>query len=334
MRRHPNISTKTSPADEVSIRRKPKAFVRETAACALAGGYGQGTGSLPLPKSSGHWRVMATEVLVIVGMGGMGQAVLRRSGAGQKVLLADFDETLLETVAGTALGDGYDVVSQRVDVSSRDSVAALAATAAELGTVTGVVHTAGLSPVQAPVEAIWKVDLLGTALVLDEFQKVIAPRGSGVFISSMSAYMVGGQIPADVLAGLAAVPTDDLLLVPFLSGVDNPGYAYGIAKRANQVRVQAASLAWGARGARVNSISPGVISTPMGQQELAGESGAQMRAMIEGSGTKRVGTPGDIANAAAFLLGHDASFITGMDLLVDGGAVAAVDTAQRARVAG
>ncbi|MET4062007.1 NAD(P)-dependent dehydrogenase (short-subunit alcohol dehydrogenase family) [Arthrobacter sp. UYP6] len=274
------------------------------------------------------------EVLVIVGMGGMGQAVLRRSGAGRKVLLADFDESLLETVVASALGDGYDVVSQRVDVSSRNSVAALAATAAELGTVTGVVHTAGLSPVQAPVDAIWKVDLFGTAVVLDEFQKVIAPGGSGVFISSMSGYMVGSQIPADALASLAAVPTDDLLLVPFLAEIDNPGYAYGIAKRANQVRVQTASLAWGARGARVNTISPGVISTPMGQQELAGESGAQMRAMIEGSGTKRVGTPGDIANAAAFLLGHDASFVTGVDLLVDGGAVAAVDTSQRARLVG
>ena len=274
------------------------------------------------------------EVLVIVGMGGMGQAVLRRSGAGRKVLLADFDESLLETVVATAVGEGYDVVSQRVDVSSRNSVAALAATAAELGTVTGVVHTAGLSPVQAPVDAIWKVDLFGTAVVLDEFQKVIAPGGSGVFISSMSGYMVGSQIPADALASLAAVPTDDLLLVPFLAKIDNSGYAYGIAKRANQVRVQTASLAWGARGARVNTISPGVISTPMGQQELAGESGAQIRAMIEGSGTKRVGTPGDIANAAAFLLGHDASFVTGVDLLVDGGAVAAVDTAQRARVVG
>ena len=277
---------------------------------------------------------MAAEVLVIVGMGGMGQAVLRRSGAGRKVLLADFDESLLETAVATALGDGYDVVSQRVDVSSRNSVAALAATAAELGKVTGVVHTAGLSPVQAPVDAIWKVDLFGTAVVLDEFEKVIAPGGSGVFISSMSAYMVGSGIPADAVASLAAVPTDDLLLVPFLGGIDNPGHAYGIAKRANQVRVQASSLAWGARGARVNSISPGVISTPMGQQELAGESGAQMRAMIEGSGTKRVGTPGDIANAAAFLLGTDASFITGTDLLVDGGVVAAVDTSQRARVAG
>lgn len=277
---------------------------------------------------------MASEVLVIIGMGGMGQAVLRRSGSGRKVLLADFNESLLETSVATALGEGYDVVSQAVDVSSRDSVAALAAAAAELGSVTQVVHTAGLSPVQAPVDAIWKVDLIGVALVLEEFEKVIAPGGAGVVISSMSAYMAGGSIPADVLASLATVPVDDLHLIPFIGGIENPGHAYSIAKRANQVRVQTASLRWGARGARVNSISPGVISTPMGQQELAGESGAQMRAMIEGSGTGRVGTPGDIANAVAFLLGHDASFITGMDLLVDGGAVAAVDTGQRSRVAG
>ena len=277
---------------------------------------------------------MAAEVLVVIGIGGMGQAVLRRSGAGRKVLLADFNESLLEAAVAAALGEGYDVVSQGVDVSSRTSVAALAATAAELGTVTQVVHTAGLSPVQAPVEAIWKVDLFGVAVVLEEFEKVIAPGGAGVVISSMSGYMTGGRIPADVEASLAAVPAVELLLIPFLAGVDNAGQAYSIAKRANQVRVQAASLRWGARGARVNSISPGVISTPMGQQELAGGSGGQMRAMIDGSGTGRVGTPGDIANAAAFLLSHEASFITGVDLLVDGGVVAAVDTGQRRRVAG
>lgn len=277
---------------------------------------------------------MASEVLVIIGMGGMGQAVLRRSGAGRRILLADFNEDLLESVVAAAAGDGYDVTSQRVDVSSRDSVAALAAAAAELGPVTQVVHTAGLSPVQAPVDAIWQVDLIGTALVLEEFEKVVAPGGAGVIISSMSAYLTGGSIPADVLASLAIVPVADLHLIPFLAGIEHPGQAYSIAKRANQVRVQAASVRWGARGARVNSISPGVISTPMGQQELAGESGAQMRAMIEASGTGRVGTPGDIANAAAFLLSRDAGFLTGMDLLVDGGAVAAVDTGQRSRVAG
>ena len=207
-------------------------------------------------------------------------------------------------------------------------------TAREFGNVTGVVHTAGLSPVQATVDAIWKVDLYGVAVVLEEFEKVIAPGGAGVVIASMAGYLGGGSIPADTLASLAAVPADDLLLIPFVAEIDNAGQAYSVAKRANQVRVQAASLRWGARGARVNSISPGVISTPMGQQELAGESGAQMRAMIEGSGTRRVGTPADIANAAAFLLGSDASFITGTDLLVDGGVVAAVDTGSRIRTAG
>ena len=277
---------------------------------------------------------MAADVLVVIGMGGMGQAVLRRLGAGKKVLLVDFNEDLLESVMISAIGDGYDVVSAQVDVSSRESVQALAATARELGNVTGVVHTAGLSPVQAPVEAIWKVDLYGVAVVLEEFEKVIAPGGAGVVIASMAGYLGGSGIPADTLASLAAVPADDLLLIPFVAEIDNAGQAYSVAKRANQVRVQAASLRWGARGARVNSISPGVISTPMGQQELAGESGAQMRAMIEGSGTKRVGTPGDIANAAAFLLGSDASFITGTDLLVDGGVVAAVDTGSRIRTAG
>ena len=277
---------------------------------------------------------MAADVLVIIGVGGMGQAVMRRLGAGRKVLLADFNEELLAGAVTAAVGDGYDVVSARVDVSSRESVQALAATARELGNVTGVVHTAGLSPVQAPVEAIWKVDLYGVAVVLEEFEKVIAPGGAGVVIASMAGYLGGSGIPADTLASLAAVPADDLLLIPFVAEIDNAGYAYSVAKRANQVRVQAASLRWGARGARVNSISPGVISTPMGQQELAGESGAQMRAMIEGSGTKRVGTPGDIANAAAFLLSRDASFITGTDLLVDGGVVAAVDTGSRIRTAG
>lgn len=277
---------------------------------------------------------MAADVLVIIGVGGMGLAVLRRSGAGRKVLLADDNEDLLELVHAAALGDGYDVVSAQVDVSSRESVAALAATARELGQVTGVVHTAGLSPVQAPVEAIWKVDLFGVAVVLEEFEKVIAPGGSGVVIASMAGYLGGGGISAEDLASLAAKPADDLMLLPLVTGIDHPGQAYSVAKRANQVRVQAASPRWGARGARVNSISPGVISTPMGQQELAGESGAQMRAMIDASGTKRVGTPADIANAAAFLLSRDSSFITGTDLLVDGGAVAAVDTGRRTQLAG
>ncbi|MFE5209966.1 SDR family oxidoreductase [Streptomyces sp. NPDC056600] len=268
----------------------------------------------------------STNVIVVIGVGGMGQAVARRQGAGSNLLLADFDEKLLESVADELRGQGHSVVTRAVDVSSHASVAALADAAAELGPVTQVVHTAGLSPVQAPAKAILAVDLLGTALVLEEFGRVIAPGGAGVMIASMAGYMVPpGALGADLEQALAHTPADDLLALPFLDA-DRLGAqgAYPLAKYANRLRVQAASRDWGRRGARVNSVSPGVISTPMGRQELAGDSGAQMRAMVEASGTGRVGTPDDIAAAAAFLLGPEATFITGNDLLVDGGVVAAL----------
>lgn len=267
---------------------------------------------------------MNTGVLVVIGVGGMGQAIARRQGSGMAVLLADFNDATLSDVAGAMRADGYAVTTQAVDVSARQSVRALAATAADLGAVTQVAHTAGLSPTQAPTGAILRVDLLGVALVLEEFGAIVAPGGAGVVISSMAGHF-GAFLSPEQESLLATTPTDDLLGLPFLAeDAHNPGSAYGTAKRANHIRVQAASRTWGARGARVNSISPGVISTPMGQQELAGESGAQMRAMIEASATKRLGTPYDIAEAAAFLLGPGASFITGTDLLVDGGTVAAV----------
>ncbi|AMB59319.1 SDR family oxidoreductase [Microterricola viridarii] len=269
---------------------------------------------------------MSNSVLVVIGVGGMGEAIARRVGAGHTVLLADFNEELLERVATGLRGDGFEVATQIVDVSSHESVTALADAAAALGPVRQVVHTAGLSPVQAPTDAVLRVDLAGFAFSLDEFARVIAPGGAGVYIASMAGSFAAGHFPAELETALASTPSDQLLSLPFLAdgALPNAGAAYSIAKRGNQLRVQTASLAWGKRGARVNTISPGVISTPMGQQELAGESGASMRAMVEGSATGRLGTPNDIANAAAFLLSTDASFISGTDLLVDGGTVAAV----------
>ena len=264
-------------------------------------------------------------VLVVIGAGGMGQVIARRLGPGKAVVLADLDEAVLRAAARALTDDGHDVTTRRVDVSSRRSVAELAGTAAAMGEVVQVVHTAGLSPAQAPAAAILAVDLLGVALVLEEFGKVVTSGGSGVVIASMAGHMTAPFTPEQE-AQLATTPTDELLGLDFVSPeqVTDAGTAYALAKRANVLRVQAASAPWGERGARINSISPGIISTSMGKQELDSAVGQFMRAMITASATGRLGTPDDIAAAAVFLLGPDASFITGTDLLVDGGVVAAV----------
>ncbi|MET8620792.1 SDR family oxidoreductase [Streptomyces albidoflavus] len=267
---------------------------------------------------------MGRNVVVVIGVGGMGEAIARRQGPGNRLLLADFDEATLAAVAERLRGQGHEVVTQAVDVSSASSVTALAEAAAGLGAVTQVVHTAGLSPVQASPAAVLRVDLLGTALVVEEFGHVVAPGGAGVVIASMAGHMLRTPLTAEQESALAHTPAGELLRLPFADPEALGQGAYGLAKYGNRLRVQAASAAWGARGARINSVSPGVIATPMGQQELDGASGRTMRAMVAASGTGRLGTPEDIAEAAAFLLGPGASFITGNDLLVDGGVVAAL----------
>jgi NAD(P)-dependent dehydrogenase (short-subunit alcohol dehydrogenase family) len=266
---------------------------------------------------------VARDVLVVIGVGGMGHAIARRCGSGKKVLLADYNETTLDAAGSALSADGHDIYTRRVDVSSAESVGALAEEAAALGDVTQIAHTAGLSPSQADSAAVLAVDLLGVALVLDEFVNVVASGGAGVVIASMAGHMFPPVTPEQQQA-LAHTPARELLQLPFVSPqqLSEPGIAYGIAKQANHIRVRAASAAWGKREARINSISPGVISTPMGQEELNSPAGDGMRAMVAMSGTGRMGTPDDIAAAAAFLLGPDSSFITGTDLLVDGGVIA------------
>jgi NAD(P)-dependent dehydrogenase (short-subunit alcohol dehydrogenase family) len=263
-------------------------------------------------------------VVVVTGLGGMGLSVAQRLGLGSKVVLADVNQAALEVTAESLRADGYDVVEQMTDVSNRDSVSALAGTASELGRIEVVVHTAGVSPVQASVEAILKVDLLGAALLLDAFSGFVAPGGAGVFISSMAGTLA--PLEPDLERRLMDSTTADLLSLPELSAeaITDPGTAYSFAKRANQLRVRSGAVTWGRRGARVNSISPGIISTPMGNAELAGPNGEFMRGMIAGSPAGRVGTAHDIASAVEFLVGPAASFITGTDLLVDGGVVASL----------
>ncbi|MEV4175887.1 SDR family NAD(P)-dependent oxidoreductase [Nonomuraea sp. NPDC049709] len=201
---------------------------------------------------------MTRNVLVVIGVGGMGQAIARRQGTGAHVLAADLNEELLESVTGQLRGEGYEVTSQVVDVSSRESVAALAARAASLDEVRSVVHTAGLSPVQAPVRAVLAVDLLGVALVLEEFGQVVAPGGAGVVIASMAGHFQPAFAPEDTLR-LATTPADELLSLPITaeSNFAHPGHGYGFAKQANLLRVQAASTTWGARAPGSTRSAPG-----------------------------------------------------------------------------
>ncbi|MFJ7077572.1 SDR family oxidoreductase [Streptomyces sp. NPDC098781] len=272
-------------------------------------------------------------VLVAIGAGGMGQAVARRMGTGRPVLIADEDgECLL--AAGTRLERaGYQVSAQKVDVSSPASVTALARRAAGLGPVTHVVHTAGLSPAQADVSAILAVDLVGVALVVEEFGQVVAPGGAGVVVAGGAGHYCDRPLTAEERRQLRRNPARELPSLPVLRerNFAGPGQAYGFAQHANRLRVREAARSWGERGARINSISPGVIATPRGQAELAGPHGAAMRTVLGTSPVPRLGTPEDIAAAAEFLLGATAGFITGADLLVDGGCTALLDDLPPAR---
>lgn len=267
----------------------------------------------------------SNDVLVIIGVGGMGLSIARRVGAGRTIVLADISAASLENAAQALADDGHHVLTREVDVTSRDSVAAVAKLAGEAGRVTALVHTAGLSPQQASAEAVLAVDLLGVALTIDEFGPVIEPGGAAVVIASMAGHMQPALDP-EVAQQLATVPTDDLLGLYACSTITDSRMAYPFAKRANQIRVAAAAASWGQRGVRINCISPGVISTAMGRLELSSESGALMQAMVDNSGVRRFGTPEDIAAASEFLLGPSASFITGTDLLVDGGVIAAIQS--------
>jgi NAD(P)-dependent dehydrogenase (short-subunit alcohol dehydrogenase family) len=263
------------------------------------------------------------EVMVVTGAGGMGEAVVRRIGAGCAVVLADVGDAQLTRVSEALTQDGYDMHPVRTDICKAAEVTALAQAAADLGPLRCVVHTAGVSPMQATSRQIVDVDVIGTARVLDEFEQYVRSGTVAVCIASMAGTMT--QLDAETLQLLATTPTDELHALAALdASTMDPGIAYGVAKRANHVRVESASIAWGRRGGRVVSISPGIIATPMGQAELAGPFGAGMRAMIEMSACRRLGTPGDIAAAVEFLVSPAASFITGTDLLVDGGVIAAV----------
>lgn len=263
-------------------------------------------------------------VIVLIGAGSIGQAIARRVSTGKHVLLADLRQDNLDAAEKVLSDAGFEVSTTIVDVSSRKSVHALVETATAIGDITGVIHAAGVSPSQASPATILKVDLYGTALVLEEFGNVIARGGAGVVISSQSGHRLPALTPEQNKA-LATTPADELLALSMLQPdqVTEPLRAYQISKRGNSLRVMAEAVRWGKRGARVNTISPGIIFTPLARDELTGPRGEGYRRMIELSAAGRGGTPDEVGVVGALLMGPDGTFITGSDFLMDGGVTAA-----------
>jgi len=264
------------------------------------------------------------DVIVVIGAGQIGQAIARRVGAGKHVLLADMRPDNANAAAEVLGNAGYEVSVAAVDASSRQAVQALLRTAEGLGDIVGLIHSAGVSPTQAQPAIILRVDLYGTALVLEEFGNVMARGGAGVVIASQSGHRLP-PLTVEQNKALATTPVEELLSLPFLQPdkVTDSLHAYQISKRANSLRVMAEAVRWGKRGARLNTISPGIIMTPLAKDELTGPRGAGYRRMIELSAAGRAGTPDEVATVAALLMGADGAFITGSDLLMDGGVTAA-----------
>jgi NAD(P)-dependent dehydrogenase (short-subunit alcohol dehydrogenase family) len=263
-------------------------------------------------------------VIVVIGAGSIGQAIVRRVGAGRHLLLSDIRKENSDAAAKILSEAGFEVSTAVVDVTSRDSVLSLVEKALAIGSIIGLVHAAGVSPTQASPSTILKVDLYGTAIVLEEFGNVIESGGSGVVIASQSGHRLPALSPEQDKA-LATTPVEQLLLLPMLQPdqVKDSLHAYQLSKRGNSLRVMAEAVRWGKRSARINTISPGIIITPLAKDELAGPRGDGYRRMIEISAVGRAGTPDEVGTVGALLMGPDGAFITGSDFLMDGGVTAA-----------
>ena len=266
---------------------------------------------------------MNQKVMILTGAGQIGMAIARRMGYGMKIVVGDKKPENAQAIAKMMNDAGFDVVSVEMDLSSRVSIQHIIAEAQKYGDITMMVNAAGVSPSQAPIEAILKVDLYGTAVLLEEVGKVIAPGGVGVTISSQSGHRMK-QLTPEEDEQLACTPTEKLLELPLLQpeNIRDTLHAYQLAKRCNEKRVMAESVRWGAKGARINSISPGIIVTPLAIDEFNGPRGDFYKNMFAKCPAGRPGTADEVANVAELLMSHKGVFITGADVLIDGGATA------------
>ncbi len=262
-------------------------------------------------------------VMLWAGAGQIGMAIARRMGAGMKIIVGDKKIENAQAIASIMNSAGFDVTPMEMDLSSRDSIKALIAEGKKYGDIKMLVNAAGVSPSQAPIEAILKVDLYGTAVLLEEVGQVIAPGGVGVTISSQSGWRMPA-LTAEQDAALATTPTEDLLKLDFLQlgQVRDTLHAYQLAKRCNEKRVMAQSVEWGKRGARLNAIAPGIIVTPLAMDEFNGPRGDFYKNMFAKCPAGRPGTADEVANVAELLMSDKGAFITGSTFLMDGGATA------------
>ena len=262
-------------------------------------------------------------VMILTGAGQIGMAIARRMGYGMKIVIGDKKPENAQAISQIMNQAGFDTEPMEMDLSSRDSIKALIAQAQSYGPITMLVNAAGVSPSQAPIEAILKVDLYGTAVLLEEVGKVIAPGGVGVTISSQSGHRMPALTPEEN-EQLACTPTEELLKLDILQpeNIKDTLHAYQMAKRCNEKRVMAESVKWGEKGARVNSISPGIIVTPLAIDEFNGPRGDFYKNMFAKCPAGRPGTADEVANVAELLMSEKGAFITGADFLIDGGATA------------
>lgn len=262
-------------------------------------------------------------VMLLTGAGQIGMAIARRMGAGMKIVVGDKNPENAQTISDILNKAGFDAVPVEMDLSSRASIGKLIAEAQKYGEITMLVNAAGVSPSQAPIEAILKVDLYGTAVLLEEVGKVIAKGGVGVTISSQSGHRMPALTP-EADEQLACTPTEELLNLDILQpqNIRDTLHAYQMAKRCNVKRVMAESVKWGEKGARINSISPGIIVTPLAIDEFNGPRGDFYKNMFAKCPAGRPGTADEVANVAELLMRDSGAFITGADFLIDGGATA------------
>lgn len=266
---------------------------------------------------------MKKDVMIWTGAGQIGMAIARRMGYGKKIIVGDKNPENANTIAKIMNDAGFDVIPLEMDLSSRVSIQNIIAEAQKHGDITMLINAAGVSPSQAPIETILKVDLYGTAVLLEEVGKVIAPGGVGVTISSQSGHRMP-QLTPEADEQLACTPTEELLSLDILQpeNISDTLHAYQMAKRCNEKRVMAEAVKWGKKGARLNSISPGIIVTPLALDEFNGVRGDFYKNMFAKCPAGRPGTADEVANVAELLMSNKGAFITGADFLIDGGATA------------